>query len=1319
MNPVAVAVLLTVASSAFGAGEANRLTYLDDTSPFWPRAQTAKFTTPQWVGEPGVDAVVILAIDDMREAAKYEAFIRPILDRLKLIDGRAPMSVMTNTVATDDPQFAVWLKEGVTIESHTLTHPCPCLGKATFDEASRVYHESVDLLSRIPGNKPVAFRMPCCDSMNSASPRFFSEIFNRTSVEGHWLSADSSVFILPPGERFAKYFPAELRPPMKRKFDDYAGFIEDYPYPYVIGKLCWEFPCMVPSDWEAFNIIGPKSATMLDDWKAALDYTVKAQGVFTAVFHPHGWSGPEQWVELIDYAQNTYGTHVKFLNFREALERIEKYVLGGYSLRAADGSDRGVRLLDVNGDNFMDVVIGGTDRKTTRIWQPKENRWVETATPIEVGNARFGIVRDDAVSVVGASGAWTWKENAWSLDKSLSTGWPEPFSSGTQLRDFDRDGACELLANDEIFAWSQETQRWIKSTFSLPPECAVLDAKRRDNGLRFADLNGDGFGDVLQSNDAGYSIYLWAGTVRADLGWKRGWPHLIAKGRTESDSREARILPFVKDGRDYGAWFHRGRIVWQNEALYEPDSEALLRSFKDVIAFDVPPMRSPKDSLEAMLPRPGFSVELVAAEPLIESPASFDWDAQGRLWVVEMRDYPSGMDGKGKPGGVVKILTDRDGDGHYDEAQTFLEDLPFPTGIFPWRNGALIGASKDILFAADTNGDSKADVRRVLFTGFKEGNQQHRQNGYEWGLDGWIYGANGDSGGNVRSPAGGDAINISGQDFRFRPDSSEFEAVSGQAQYGRRRDDWGNWFGNNNSTWLWHYTLENQYLRRNSKLAVKTTKQVLAGYTNSTRVFPGNVPAIRFNQPQSVGHVTSGCSPAPYRDDLFGPAFATSIFICEPVHNAIHREVLKPEGATFTSQRADDEAESEFLASADPWFRPVMARTGPDGALYVADFHRFVLEHPEWIAPETQSRLDLRAGAGTGRIYRVFPTGAKLRSIPNLASLDESQLAAALESANGWQRDTAHRLLYERNARNAAPAVKRLALESQNPKARLQALAVLESLRVIDNESVRAALGDPHPAVRVQALRSCERLASGKSGDLLPAIVRRVDDDDFTVRRQLAFSLGEFHDERSRAALVRLAEREGDNAEMRVAILSSLKADDPLFDSLNRRTTTAPPLKVVLPKPSTPDRAKVLASYSAVVSLNGAAERGHELFRQSCSVCHRLKGEGVEVGPDLGMVVDKPVDWMLTAIFDPTAAIEDRYRAHTVKLTSGAEMSGIIVTETANNIVLRLPGGADLPVLRSDIASRKIADQSLMPAGLETVLKPQDVADLLAWLKKK
>ena len=1379
--------LLLAAALTAHAVDANRLTYLDDASPFWPSARSAKFITPQWVGEPGVDAVVILAIDDMRDTPKYEAFLRPILDRLKRIDGRAPVSIMTNRVPPDDPQLQAWLKEGVSLEVHTLTHPCPCLGKATFEEAQRTYHGGVDLLASIPNNRPVAFRMPCCDSMNSASPRFFSEIFNRRSEKHNSLSIDSSVFVRPSGkdgERFAKYFPSELKPPTKISLRDYAGFIEDYPYPYVVGKLCWEFPCITPSDWQAFNAHGAKNPETLADWKAALDWVVGKQGVMTTVFHPHGWSSPEQWVEFIDYAQEKYGKRVKFLTFREALERIEKNALDRSKLRDwRSGESSGVRLLDVNGDGFMDVIThsqggiystpGRYVPDITRIWHPTENRWHHVDTPFDVfyqsvmfeGALRVQYSRSTCFGVVRLSGVasaletmhgrmWTWDGDNWQRDEVLETALPAIVKArlakpdrGIRFRDFDNDGVCELLVNHDIFSWNEKEKQWKPAGYSLPEGCAVVDDKGRDNGLRFVDLNGDGYDDVFQSNDAGYAIYLWAGKVKANLGWKAGWPHLVRTSAVahapQTPPTSTSILPFVKDGQDNGAWFHRSHAVWQNEDTVKLDAYTLRRSFKDLIAFDMPPPKSPQESLAAMRPRPGFTVELVAAEPLVVDPIAFEWDARGRLWVVEMRDYPLGMDGKGQPGGVIKVLTDENGDGIYDKATIFAEGLPFPTGVFPWRDGAIVAAAPDILFLTDKDGDGRADERVVLFTGFKEGNQQHRINGFDWGLDGWIYGANGDSGGmivagdgrrrddssselgtrNSEKSAGllpSAATNISGRDFRFRPDNLEFEAESGNTQYGRHRDDWGNWFGNNNPTWVWHYTLEDRYIRRNPKLAVKTTKQVLANYPDNTRVFTAYAKEdapIRFNQPQSLGYATSANSVSPYRDELFGFAFATSVFVSEPVHNVVHREVLTPDGASFTSHRASDESDREFLASNDVWFRPTMTKTGPDGALYIADMYRFVLEHPEWIAPETQSRLDLRAGADKGRIYRVLPTGAKLRPIPNLAKLDNSALAAALDSPNGWQRDTVQRLLVERAAIDTAPALRKLAVHAANPKVRVQALATLGTLNLTDSDIVRLALRDPVPAVRVHALRISEALAQNHLA-LLPSLLACVDDPEFIVRRQLALTLGEWRDDRASAALQKLADREGEVAQMRLAIQTSLAPDSPLFAKLK----SAPPSLAsipTLPKPSTADRAKVVAGYASVAELQGDTQRGHTFFLQQCGICHRLKGDGKEVGPDLAMVGDKPLDWLLTAIFDPNAAVEPRYQAQLVKLKTGVELAGLVADETGNNLTLRLPGGSEYPVLRGDIAEQKFLGRSLMPEGLESVLKPQDVADLIAWLRAK
>src|SRR5437870_1387499 len=195
LTGVASCALVCASIAAEGAPEldANRLTYLDENDPFYVGRTFPKLITPQWIGEPGVEAVVVLAIDDMTQPAKWEKFLRPILERLKHIDGRAPVSIMTVKVDPLDPQLQAWLKEGLSLETHTLTHPCPCLAKGDFQAASSNYHGCVELMNRVPGNRPVAFRMPCCDSMNSPSPRFYAEIFNQTNSLGQFLTIDSSV----------------------------------------------------------------------------------------------------------------------------------------------------------------------------------------------------------------------------------------------------------------------------------------------------------------------------------------------------------------------------------------------------------------------------------------------------------------------------------------------------------------------------------------------------------------------------------------------------------------------------------------------------------------------------------------------------------------------------------------------------------------------------------------------------------------------------------------------------------------------------------------------------------------------------------------------------------------------------------------------------------------------------------------------------------------------------------------------------------------------------------------------------------------------
>ena len=200
---------------------------------------------------------------------------------------------------------------------------------------------------------------------------------------------------------------------------------------------------------------------------------------------------------------------------------------------------------------------------------------------------------------------------------------------------------------------------------------------------------------------------------------------------------------------------------------------------------------------------------------MIESPVAIDFGADGKLWVCEMRDYPAGLDGEGKPGGVIKILEDRDGDGKYESATKFMEGLPYPTGVMAWGKGALICAAPEIIYAEDTNGDCKADIHRTLFQGFATENYQARVNGLSCGIDNWVYGANGLIGGTIHGTASGCEVNLGGRDFRFKPDLAEFEPASGLTQRGRVHDDWGNQFGGNNSVLIQHYPLPDHYARRN------------------------------------------------------------------------------------------------------------------------------------------------------------------------------------------------------------------------------------------------------------------------------------------------------------------------------------------------------------------------------------------------------------------------------------------------------------------------------------------------------------------------
>ena len=241
---------------------------------------------------------------------------------------------MTKTSDPQSPQIAQWLSEGVSIETHTAAHPCPLLQKGNLAAAKATFDQSVDRIPTIPNNRPVAFRMPCCDSMNSVSPRFFAEIFNRTTPQGSsWRSTRpssrcsrptirsyrASVSWMPTGRAtFAKYVPTDKQ---------MVNVVTTIPIRTSSESCCWEFPCLMPSDWDAFHLHGKCNPLTCATGSGPWTPPWRSKGVFALCFHPHGWIDNSQIVELIDYAQRHHGGKVKFLSFRDVAERLTKHLL--------------------------------------------------------------------------------------------------------------------------------------------------------------------------------------------------------------------------------------------------------------------------------------------------------------------------------------------------------------------------------------------------------------------------------------------------------------------------------------------------------------------------------------------------------------------------------------------------------------------------------------------------------------------------------------------------------------------------------------------------------------------------------------------------------------------------------------------------------------------------------------------------------------------------------------------------------------------------------------------------------------------------------
>jgi putative membrane-bound dehydrogenase-like protein len=924
-------------------------------------------------------------------------------------------------------------------------------------------------------------------------------------------------------------------------------------------------------------------------------------------------------------------------------------------------------------------------------------------------------------------------------------------------------------------------------------------------------------------------------------------------------------------------------------------------------------------------------IELVAAEPDVVSPVAVSWDEDGRMFVTEMSDYPVGP-----PAGRIKLLEGFDGSGKVKKATVFADKLPFPTGTLPWKGGVFVTAAPNVWYFKDTRGTGRAGERRVVLTGFHEGNQQLRVNGLLWGLDNWVYGANGRNDGKVRRPQDPEelAVSLRGRDFRFRPDTGEVEAVAGQSQFGLARDDWGNRFPSWNTNPIRHVVLEQSDLGRNPWLA---SGRLVADIIPPTdlQVYSISRRPTTFNA-ESVTSFNASCGITIYRGGLLGAKYQGNAFICEPLTNLVQRRVLKPAGPTFVAERG--EQGKEFLASTDSWFHPVNLATGPDGALYVVDFYREWIEHPAFVPAEVRKKTDWRNGAHYGRIWRIRPRDTPCPAVPRLSRAGTAELVRQLGDPNGWRRDTAQRLLVERQDGAAVPLLKDLLRDRSTPQGRAQALWILQGLRALDEPLLTLALRDPDAHVRQQALRLCEgRLAS--SPTLRKAVTALATDGSPAVRFRCALALGGLSGRDELQALARLAARDGENEWARLAIVSglgetavgslrqlgraepkwlseptageaqvlrqigviigarnrdseladclALLAEPPgdappvgrlallagLLDGLShtprpwRALAARPPaaleqpirhlegllrhaeetadsgaaplahrvlaLEVLcrarpevagkllgdwLPAHQPPplqaaaarglavvadpelttrvlrgwgnwtiatrqevlhavshssglasvllgsvenkdirpeeldavirdnlrhipgrafqarlgkvlgqgnrDRAAVVTRYrEALVKQHqegkkGDASRGARLFANNCLTCHQLQGRGHRVGPDLAGIGNRPDEVLVEDLLDPSKELAPDFRDYVLLTKGGRTFTGLLAAETAASVTLRRAEGAEDTVLRTEIEELRTTGKSLMPDGLEQALRPEDLADLLAFLRR-
>lgn len=566
--------------------------------------------------------------------------------------------------------------------------------------------------------------------------------------------------------------------------------------------------------------------------------------------------------------------------------------------------------------------------------------------------------------------------------------------------------------------------------------------------------------------------------------------------------------------------------------------------------------KSPADELATMRLAPGFRVSLFAAEPLVQDPVAAVFDAAGRLWVVEMRGYMNDLDARNEraPNGRVVVLTDADGDGRADASTVFAEGLVLPRAVLPLRGGALVVTPPELVWFPDADGDLRPEGRAVVMAGFEAGldNPEHSGNGLLWGFDHRIHLAN------------------EARLVRWTPGGFLVEAGAGGGQWGITQDDRGRLYFNYNEDWLRCDLVPGRY----GPMAQATggLPQLNHRVCEDRTVWPIRItPGVnRGYQPgRLVDWVlaihTAVCSPHCYRGGLL--PCAGDVFVCEPAGNLVRRIGLGQPDGPLRGENVYQAQRAEFLASTDERFRPVHLTTGLDGALFVVDMYRGVIQHKNFVTTFLRRQIEARGlerPIGLGRIWRIVPADRDVPAAVPLHDASRDALVSALASGNGAVRDLALRELVQRQERAAADRVRELVRIGGSPAVRLAAFAALAGLAAVEATELRAALRDADPGVVAFALQHAAPFLVAGDRHAWLAVTHQAANGPASVRWQVALTMADVAQQPGAGRwrqgrcelLVDLVVRHGDDAMLRAAVAAG--AGDDLVAVLSAVLAGAP-----------------------------------------------------------------------------------------------------------------------------------------------------------------